>query len=73
MSTTYKPFIVQFVGDYFCLQTTVEIDLTEPDVADKSPDALFDVAEDMAKRLLLHHYGWDMDVLATIDVEVSEG
>lgn len=73
LAERYKPFTVQFVGDHFCLQTTVEIDLTEPDVADKSPDALLEVAEDLAKNLLLHHYGWDMDVLATIDVEVSEG
>lgn len=70
---TLKPFTVQFVGDYFSLQTSVEIDLTEPDVAGKGIEELMEVAEDLAKNLLELHYGWDMDKLATIDIEVMEG
>jgi hypothetical protein len=73
MVQTHKPFTVQFVGDYFSLQTSVELDLTEPDIAGKDIGELIEVAEDTAKRLLMYHYGWDMDVVATVDTEVLEG
>ena len=69
----YKAFTVQFVGDHFSLQTSVDVDLNEPDVAGKSEEELIEVAEDLAKNLLELHYGWDMDELATIDIEAMEG
>lgn len=69
----YKSFNVLFVGDYFSLRTSVEVDLDEPDVAGKNEEELMEVAEDLAKNLLELHYGWDMDSLATIDIEVLEG
>lgn len=70
---TYKPFTVQFVGEHFSLQTSVELDLSEPDLAGKDVAGLMEVAEDLAKNLLELHYGWIMDDLATIDIEVLEG
>lgn len=73
MKSLYKPFTVQFVGDYFTLQVSAELDLNEPDLAGKDEEELWEVAEDVAKGLLLSHYGWDMDKLATVDIEVLEG
>lgn len=69
----YVPFTVQFVGDHFALQTSVELDLNEPDLKGKDITGLMETAEALAKNLLKDHYGWDMDSLATIDIEVLEG
>ena len=68
----YKAFTVQFIGDHFSLQTSVDVDLNEPDLAGADITGLMETAEELAKNLLNHHYGWDMDSLATIDIEVLE-
>ena len=73
IDTQRKPFTVAFVGDYFALTTTVELDLNEPDLAGKDDDEIADVAEDLAVNLLDSHYGWDIRSISTIEISVSEG
>jgi hypothetical protein len=66
---------VTFVGDYFSLVTTVELDTDDfsPDVDPSDDDAVMDIAIDLAKNLLQHHYGWDMEKLATIEIGAEVG
>lgn len=73
MKENYKPFTVEFVGDYFSMRTSVELDLNEPDLADQDDEDLMETAEELARNLLLDHYGWDMNSLATVGIEVFEG
>jgi hypothetical protein len=67
-----KPYTVTFIGDFFTLRTSVELDLEEPDIAGKSPDELLDVATELASRWLNFHYGWDVKSVAD-EIETVEG
>ncbi len=68
-----NPYTVTFVGDFFTMTTSVELDPEEPDIAGKSPDELLDVATELASRWLNFHYGWDVKSVATIEVEAVAG
>lgn len=60
---------VTFVGDHFYLVTTVEVETEDsPEIDPKDFDALEGVAIDLAKNILSHHYGWDMEKVATVEI-----
>lgn len=67
-----NPYTVTFIGDFFSLVTSVELDPNEPDIAGKSPDELLEVATELASRSLKFHYGWDVESVAT-EVEAVVG
>ena len=68
-----RPYVVTFVGEYFSMATTVELDMSEADMSSKSREELLEVAEDLAVNILNHHYGWDMRDVATVEIDVQEG
>jgi len=68
-----NPYTITFVGEFFTLTTSVELDPDEPDIADKSPDELLDVATELASRWHNFHYGCDIKSVATIEVEAVAG
>lgn len=49
---------VQFVGDYFCLTITV-------------PASSDDLAVASANRILIDHYGWDVEEVSN-EIEVDD-
>jgi hypothetical protein len=67
-----NPYTVTFIGDFFTMTTSVELDPEEPDIAGKSPDELLDVATELASRWLNFHYGWDVKSVAT-EIETLVG
>jgi hypothetical protein len=67
-----NPYTVTFVGDFFTLRTSVELDPSEPDIAGMSPAELLDVATELASRSLRFHYGWDIQSVAN-EVEAVAG
>jgi hypothetical protein len=67
-----KPYTVTFVGDFFTIITSVELDPHEDDIVGRSPEELLDVATELASRWLNFHYGWDVKSVAT-EVEAVAG
>ena len=67
-----NPYTVTFVGDFFTITTSVELDPDEPYIAGKSPDELLDVATELASRWLNFHYGWDVKSVST-EIETLVG
>lgn len=66
---TIQTWNITFVGDYFSLVTTVEVEPEDtPEIDPKDFDALEEVAIDLAKNILSHHYGWDMEKVATVEI-----
>lgn len=61
--------VVQYVGDYFDLRVPVEVDLDlcDPDI---TSDGIDETAQALATNMMRHHYGIDIEPLATIDIEV---
>ena len=67
-----KPYTVTFVGDYFTMNVPAELDLSEPDIAGAGADELEQVAADLARNMLMYHYGIDIAKLCD-STEVREG
>jgi len=67
-----NPYTVTFIGDYFTLITSVELDPEEPDIAGMSPDELLEVATELASRCLTFQYGWDVRSVST-EIETLVG
>lgn len=61
--------VVQYVGDFFDMRVAVEVDLDfcSPDI---TADAIDETAQALATNMMLHHYGIDIESIATIDIEV---
>jgi hypothetical protein len=67
-----KPYTVTFIADHFTMNVAVELDLLEPDIADADDDELETVATDLAKNMMLYHYGIDISKLCDT-VETIQG
>ena len=63
---------VTFIGDYFALSTTVEVN-NIPYVSDEpeTDDALHDLIIVDANTLINHVYGWETIKYSTVDIEVE--
>jgi hypothetical protein len=67
-----SPYTVTFVADHFTMNVGVELDLLEPDISGAGDDELEQVAADLAKNLLMYHYG--IDIMKLCDsVETVQG
>ena len=66
------PYTVTFIADHFTMNVAVELDLLEPDIADADDDELEIVATDLAKNMMLYHYGIDISKLCDT-VETIKG
>lgn len=67
-----KPYTVTFVGDFFTIITSVELDPHEEDIVGRSPEELLEVATELASNTLKFHYGWDVEAVST-EVKAVEG
>ena len=72
MDTKISPYTVTFVSDLFTLRMGVELDLLESDIANADGEQLEQVAMDLAKNMLLFHYGIDIAKIAD-EIEATQG
>lgn len=62
------PYNVRFIGDYFSLTVSVQVDEDDPQTRHPSEDDIIH----LANNILLMYYGWDAKEVSTIDIEVEE-
>lgn len=72
MDIKIVPYTVTFVSDLFTLCMGVELDLLEPDIAGADDEQLERTAMDLAKNMLLFHYGIDIAKI-TDEIEATQG
>lgn len=59
-----KPYTVNFIADHFSMFVSVELDPKEDDLHGATDDEMEEVAIDLARKMMLYHYGIDIAKLS---------